>query len=145
MSKVLRAPRTGLSERSFDNRRRLSVISAESSMLWRRRSAHSQQSIAVPLRGYPGDAPVDLTEVPQELPVQGADRQASFRERLLEYCCPRMLMKFSCCSIRRSKSGIEAAAVNTNCSACRTSSMEVAPPSARICVSRSESLREARV
>ena len=43
------------------------------------------------------------------------------------FCPSRMLTKFSCCSIRRSRSGMAAAAVKTSSSDCRTSSMEAAP------------------
>ena len=46
------------------------------------------------------------TEVPQELPVDVAGRRASFLERRSRGFFPtRMLMKFSCCSIRCSRSG----------------------------------------
>ena len=38
------------------------------------------------------------------------------------------LIKSSCCSIRRSRSGMEAAAKYTNCSDCRTSINDVTPP-----------------
>ena len=54
----------------------------------------------------------------------------------------RVLMKFSSCSICCSRLGTSEAAVNTNCSACRTSSMEVEPPSASSRVSRRESCRD---
>ena len=54
-------------------------------------------------------------------------------------------MKFSCCSIRRSKSAIVAAAAYTSCSAWRTSTIDVAPPCSRMRARSSDSLRDASV
>src|SRR5260370_32366355 len=84
-------------------------------------------------------------EAPPESQAYAVARSTSIPARYGQGCFPERAEEVFLLLDTPLQVGMVSAAVSTNCSACRTSSMDVAQPFANVWVSRNESWRKARV